>query len=497
MEFALPVFYFLLFVVAIWHFSFFQEKQVKKYIFPLLFLTKIIAAIALVLIYTYYYTDRKTADVYKFFDDSVLLFDVFSTHPSHFFKLLFGIDSSNSTFLAHTSQMQFWNNPNQNELYNDSRLMIKINALLHFISFGYYGVHLVIFTFFSFVGFVAIYKAFHRFFEPKKGLIATIFLVPSFILWSSGILKESVLFLSLGLLLYAFFEILHQHFTIKNSILFCLSFLTLIYIKPYVLGFVLPAIISYGLANKFPLKKAYFFYLGIYGAMLIFGFSIKFLQPNYNALEIIATKQNNFVNVARGGVYLHDGKKEVYIADNHRSFLLIINDTSCKIKPNSQYEYRLRGSKNFVAVAKSEPDETIYRITFDAPPSGSLLGVKKLEPNLISFLKALPIAFINVLFKPFLFASFSPFLLMNGLENTLLLFFALMVIVYKKQASQLNKNLAWFCFVIAFSILIFVGLTTPVMGAMVRYKIPGLLFLIIGLLCLFDSEKLILNKSHK
>ena len=47
-----------------------------------------------------------------------------------------------------------------------------------------------------------------------------------------------------------------------------------------------------------------------------------------------------------------------------------------------------------------------------------------------------------------------------------------------------------FVFASALLILVFVGITTPVMGALVRYKIPALLFLTIGVLSLMDFQKL-------
>jgi hypothetical protein len=42
-------------------------------------------------------------------------------------------------------------------------------------------------------------------------------------------------------------------------------------------------------------------------------------------------------------------------------------------------------------------------------------------------------------------------------------------------------------------LFVLIGLTTPILGAMVRYKIPGLPFLLIVFLLMLDKEKL-LNK---
>ena len=47
-----------------------------------------------------------------------------------------------------------------------------------------------------------------------------------------------------------------------------------------------------------------------------------------------------------------------------------------------------------------------------------------------------------------------------------------------------------FCLSIVLLLFTLIGLITPIMGAIVRYKVPGLPFLLIFLLLLLDKEKL-------
>jgi len=176
-EFILPIVFFLTFCYIIYKHSFFHFSFLKRALLPLIFTVKIAVALVFFLLYTFYYQDRSTADIFKFFDDSVVLFNLFHESPSDFFSLIFGGETS-LIQEAYINKLNFWVNSNPNELYNDSRLMVKLNALLHFVSFGYYGVHLVVFTFLSFVGFTFLYKAFERFFEYKKLLLLVVFFVP-------------------------------------------------------------------------------------------------------------------------------------------------------------------------------------------------------------------------------------------------------------------------------------------------------------------------------
>ncbi|HRP59916.1 MAG TPA: hypothetical protein PK833_06465, partial [Vicingus sp.] len=64
MEFILTIFYLSIFLFAINKISFFNDDVIPKYWFMGVFVLKILFGIFLTLIYTYYYTDRSTSDIY-------------------------------------------------------------------------------------------------------------------------------------------------------------------------------------------------------------------------------------------------------------------------------------------------------------------------------------------------------------------------------------------------------------------------------------------------
>jgi hypothetical protein len=109
--------------------------------------------------------------------------------------------------------------------------------------------------------------------------------------------------------------------------------------------------------------------------------------------------------------------------------------------------------------------------------SGSMLYTPDLQPNFLSFLQAAPIALANVLCRPFIGESFSPVVLMASLENLLLLAGIFFAVMRRRKLHFEQKNLL--IFAIGFVVLLFViiGWVTPVMGAIVRYKVPALPFL--------------------
>jgi hypothetical protein len=79
---------------------------------------------------------------------------------------------------------------------------------------------------------------------------------------------------------------------------------------------------------------------------------------------------------------------------------------------------------------------------------------------------------------------------MSFVENILVLAFIAFCILIRKKITKIQKNLFYFCLIFVFSLYIIIGLTTPVFGAIVRYKIPGLLLITIALLLILDIEKL-------
>ena len=95
-EFLLSIFYFILFCFIISKISFFKDNHIPRYWFIAIFGIKVIVSIFLTLIYTKYYTDRDTADIFKYFDDSFVIFKAIATNPIDYFKIILCVDYKNN-----------------------------------------------------------------------------------------------------------------------------------------------------------------------------------------------------------------------------------------------------------------------------------------------------------------------------------------------------------------------------------------------------------------
>lgn len=123
--------------------------------------------------------------------------------------------------------------------------------------------------------------------------------------------------------------------------------------------------------------------------------------------------------------------------------------------------------------------------------AGSKIEMSPLQPTFKNLVKKAPEAFATTLFRPTIFEIHNPIAAMAALENLLILVLIFLTILYFTK-SQLNNPWLWFC--VSFVIILFtlIGLTTPILGAIVRYKAPALPFL--GIIILYLTRDIDFKK---
>ena len=85
MQWTLVVGYTFLILAILPRISFFNLPSIPVRWLQAAFIIKVLAGIALGIIYSRYYTDRSTADTFKFFDDSQIIFNALK-EPGRFFQ---------------------------------------------------------------------------------------------------------------------------------------------------------------------------------------------------------------------------------------------------------------------------------------------------------------------------------------------------------------------------------------------------------------------------
>lgn len=424
-EIPLILFYLVLAYFAIQKISFFKLDGIHNGFVSVIFLLKVTAGTFLALIYVYYYTDRSTADVFKYFDDSKYMSDALWSKPGDFFRMLFGFDNDNEYFNTnYYNHMNNWFRKYESNIYNDSHTIIRINALMRIFSFGSYHVHTIFACFLSLIGLVALYKSFVKFAADKRKLIAMLsFLLPSVVFWSSGVLKESFLVFGLGLFFYVFILIIEKKWNWKLLGIGMIVFVLLLYLKVYVLMALLPGFIGFYWVKRtnytfIVLKYLTIILISIFGAIFF-----EYFFPKYHMLEIFVQKQQDFIRLS------------------------------------------------------------------EAMNSGSRIDLVPLENNWCSFLIAAPSAFFTVLLRPFIWESTSPLMVLAALENLVIVGLIVFAVIKFKKPEKEQLNLIYLSLTFVVLLFILIGWVTPVLGAIVRYKVPALPFLVLIPVILMDQKK--------
>lgn len=404
--------------------SFFRVSILSSKLLYIAFFIKLLTMISFYLIYTYYYTDRKTSDMYRYFDDSMILFSSIKENPIIYMKILTGLHSdADSACIKYCYQMNNWYKSYDYMLYNDNRTVIRLNALIRLFSFGSIHVHGLIFALLGFLGCLFLFKTLEFQDNYKNKLFFVLmFFYPSLVFWTSHISKESLFLFSLG----GFFYSIKTFFSTRKirCLIFVIIFGSLMtIIKSYVLfilSFVLPGYILSKIKSSLPVFTRYTFAIAI--VFLVFVL-YDFMFNEKQLIENFVRRQNDFIHFARS-----------------------VN-------------------------------------------AGSLLNAQFLEPNILSLLANTPKALVNVLFRPFFLDAHNILAWFLSIENFFLLFLLIMIFLFRSRIH--DKSLFWGCFYFFIITSILLGLSTPVLGALSRYKIITLPFFFYCVVSLIDVKKAI------
>jgi hypothetical protein len=181
---------------------------------------------------------------------------------------------------------------------NDNRNAIRINSIISFFSFNNIIAHLLILNFLSIIGLTALYRSFKKLLTniPPTMLFVAIYLSPSILFWTSGILKESHTIFILGLFVFFFFRFLEKY-NWKDGLMLLLFAFLLLLVRSYLAGILFAVSTFVLIIHVFKVKKVPYqllvLALGI--SVLLFVFSL----INIDLFQIIQAKQQAFNLIGR------------------------------------------------------------------------------------------------------------------------------------------------------------------------------------------------------
>ncbi len=312
-------------------------------------------------------------------------------------------------------------------------IVIKLVAILSFATLGKYIIINLIFSMIAFTGAWRLFVFFYEQFPAHhKNFAIAILFMPTFVFWSSGVLKDSLCIACIGWITYSMYEIFVRHNRILKNALILIFFGTMLSIlKVYILISYIPIFMLFVIIkNMAGINNKFVKYL--LGPMLIIG-----------SLLV-------FSNVLKS----YDEELGTYA----------VKDLTQSIKTLNI---------NMENLANSGTAESNFTLGMDY--DGSASGLIKLAP----------IAIGTTLFRPFLWEAHNVSSMIAAFESLLMIMFTLFVIA---KAGPINfirlilkDPLAMYCFLFALVFALFIGASTLNFGTLVRYKIPCMPFYLISL----------------
>lgn len=469
MQFLLPLTYAILFIFLILKIKFFSIGELSKLQLIGLFVLKGIAGIIGFYIYIYYYPQ---SDSYLYLEGSKNVFDQFAgtTKPTS----VMGWDASfDDTF------------------YNNSRIIIYFNFFIQFISFNNPFVHILFFCFFSFVGLTALYNSFYKYFPSNKNiLVLGIYIVPSVLFWTSGIYKEAIAIMCVGLIIHVSDFGQAKSYSIKSLVLLTLLIVLLFFLKLYVFACLFPLLLIHFCISKMENKNYTLKFIA--GFILLAGVLhlVSKMSDKTNFYQLIADKQAKAISESKGGIFLANENNFICVAYNDSASVITKPDSLFVIKTGSDYlSWKLDNMKD-TSFVTSSLDSSSYEFLYKIKPANSVLEMQKMDSSFLGMIKNIPKAIANVFFQPTLFKIKNSLQLFAWFENSWLLLLLVLAILFFNKKILEHKQILVFCIIFAILQFAMIGLVTPAIGAMVRYKVVALPFLFTILLLCIDGEKL-------
>ncbi len=399
-------------------------------------IVKMFGSIAICLVYVFYY---KGGDTTSYFHDCLSISKAFLNNPFQMIRLtLSGVD------------LKVWTSFNSETgwpIYSYDLNAFWVDRLvwpLCFLSFrSFIGTTMLL----SFICYQSIWRLYqtlvYEFPTLQKQMAISMFFIPSVVFWGSGILKDSITFAAVALFISSFHAILKlKKNVLRNAVFILFASFLLIKIKPYILFALLPGTIVW-----------------------IAGL---FLGKIENKL-LKATIAPMFVLISIGTGYFVLGAIG-----------------------NSLGEYRIDNVLNKAVTTQQDLKQDYY--------GGSSFDIGDFDPTISGILGKAPKAINAALFRPYLWESYNPGMVVSGIENFILLSLSIYLLIKIKVFNlfRLMFKHHFLFFSVTFSIFFAfsIGLTTSNFGSMVRYKIPAIPLYVASLFIIKETYDT-LNKEDR
>lgn len=475
----------LLVLVGGWLLKTRRTEGLKSYDLLLAWGAKMLLSCLFIYIYTHYYgSGTLTADPEAFMRESQLLRSVADTSFADYLRFLVGMESPEMV-TRYLSETMHWSSGDLT-LINDSKNVIRVNSLLLFISGGSVYFHAFFLSLFSLLGFREVYLTFRTQVQlPSRLFWWLLILMPSLIFWTGSMLKEPLLLVGLCLVIRAW---LGKLTVVQRSWRWVLGILLMLAFKPYVIICLIPAFIVYYMGKWFFRSRA------IWSVLVFLGFMSLLLalfpQQREKTVHYLTRKQFDFINIGQGGLHAYADTCFFYFRPDQFHLLRIrTTDSFVWLKEPAKAKQVMFGRAHPFKDVWLQPNDQRWIIYFQSRGCASHVEVTPINNSFRQLLLSIPEAFSNAAFRPF-FGDPGGWLKYFAIAETLVLFVCVAYCFrFWKRTDRNTRLIVVSLLVFAVVLLLLIGWVTPVLGAIVRYRIPAYFALLVAGLLLYKKKE--------
>lgn len=268
--------------------GFIKRAGLEPWLVRLLFGLKVLAGLAIGWISLHVYGPAN--DYWDLNREGMNEYRLLTDHPAAYFKNFFHSDYEHGYSGFFSSFQSFWNDLKNN-------LVIKLLSVFNILTNGNYYLNSLFFNAFIFSGHVAFYRLFIYLFPQRKWLVLIgCFLLPSTLYFSSGIHRDGLVFLLLGLFIYAVFFCLRERPRPRYILLAFFSIALLFILRNYIVVALLPALAGWVIVRYTGWTKRYVF-AAVYLLFWLLFFGVNRVVPALDPPSVLVQKQADYLQL--------------------------------------------------------------------------------------------------------------------------------------------------------------------------------------------------------
>ena len=400
-----------------------KENPEYKY-FTKGLMVRVFGAIALGLIYFFYYNGGDTTN---YFQTSSAYANLIFKDQSDFWLGWFGNEKEYIfQFDDSTGYPVYWQ--------KDKHSFFVVRLLIPIVTLGFhtYFSTAILVACITYGGLWKLYQTFLcEFPSLKKEFAIACLFIPSCVFWGSGIMKDSFTLSAVGWFTYAFYHFfINKQRKLSYGTYLLISAIIILAIKPYIFFALLPGSILW-LSNKL-VKKI-----------------------NHGFIRLIASP-----------IILSIGALTGYFALDNMG--------------DNLGQYKLDNVLDKAVVTQKDMKADYY--------GGKTFDIGEFDASIGGVISKAPAAIFAGIFRPGIWDVRNPVMLISSLENTYLLVLTIFLLIKLKLIgffSLIRKNpMLLFCMLFSIFFAFSVGLTVANFGSLVRLRLPELPFFVAGIFML-------------